>query len=146
MLSILATAAAALSAATPIHSADISHASNAYQANYRTESSLRVQQVEPRFATRAATPVCRWQAELVVNRAVATQGRPLAAVAKPIHRFAPLSGSHAGSCDAARSQIEAEIARYSRARSTEAAAVAQQDRAVLLQELDGINALSVKGG
>lgn len=146
MFLILASAAAALSAATPVHSADISHASNAYQARYQAESTIRFHEVEPRFANRQATPVCRWQAELVVNRTVAAQGRPVAAIGKAIHRFAPLSGSHAGTCTAARSQIDAEVARYSRARSAEALAAAQQDRAVLIGELDGIHALTVKGG
>jgi hypothetical protein len=145
MLLIIASAAA-LSATAPLYSAEISHASNAYQASYETVSTVRFQQVEPRFANRPATPVCRWQAELVVNRGVTAQGRPLAAVAKPIHRFAPIAGSHAGSCQAARSQVNAEIARYSRARSAEALTVAQQDRTVLLNVLDGINGLFVKGG
>ena len=146
MFLLLASAVAGLSAATPVHSAEITHRANAYEARYQTESTVRVRDVEPRFANRPATPVCRWQAELVVNRAVAAQGRPVAAVGKSIHRFAPLSGSHAGSCTAARSQIDAEVARYSRARSAEALAAAQQDRAVLIGELDGIHALSVKGG
>jgi len=145
MFLILASSAAALAVATPIHSAEISHASNAYMASYRTESTVHLRQVESRFANRPSVPVCRWQADLVVNRDVASQGRPLAAVAKPIHRFAPLSGSHAGGCAAARSQIEAEVARYSSARAMEAALVARQDRAVLVNELDGIHALSVKG-
>ena len=145
MFPIFASAAALL-LVTPIHSADVSHASKTYHASYQTESTVRFQQVEPRFAVRAATPVCRWQAELVVNRAVSVEGQPLAAVAKPIHRFAPLSGSHAGSCGAVRGQIDAEVARYARTRSAEAEATARQDGTVLRQELDGIRVLSVKGG
>ena len=85
MLLIIASAAA-LSATAPRYSAEISHASNACQASYETVSTLRFQQVEPRFASR------------------------------------------------------------SRARSAEALTVAQVDRTVLLNELDGINSLSVKGG
>lgn len=146
MLLIIAATSAALSATTPVHSVDISHASRAYRAQYQTESTVRFRQVEPRFGNRPAVPVCRWQAELVLNRAVAAQGQAVAAVAKPIHRFAPLAGSHAGSCNAARSQISAEVARYSQARAAEAAIVAQQDRAVLVNELDGMHAPSVKGG
>ncbi|AJR24711.1 MULTISPECIES: hypothetical protein [Sphingobium] len=144
MLLILASGAAALAVATPIHSAEITHASNAYRASYETESTVRFREVESRFANRPSMPVCRWQAELVVNRDVATQGRTLAAVAKPIHRFAPLSGSHAGGCTAARDEIEAEVARHASARAAEAVAVAQRDRSVLLGELDGIHALSAK--
>ena len=143
---LIIASAAALSATAPVHNAEISHAANAYQASYETASTVRFQQVEPRFASRPTTPVCRWQAELVVNRGVMAQGRSIAAIAKPIHRFAPIAGTHAGSCDAARSQVSAEIARYSEARSAEALTVAQQDRAALLSELDGIHSLSVKGG
>lgn len=145
MFLILASSAAALAAATPIHSVEIAHASNAYRASYETESTVRFREVESRFANRSSVPVCRWQAELVVNRDVAAQGRAVAAIAKPIHRFAPLSGSHAGSCTAARSQIEAEVARRNGARLPEAVAVARQDRAVLVNELDGLYALPVKG-
>jgi hypothetical protein len=85
MLLIIASAAA-LSATAPLCSAEISLASNAHQASYQTVSTLRFQQVEPRFA------------------------------------------------------------RYSRARSAQALTVAQEDRTGLLNELDGINSLSVKGG
>ncbi|WP_313805444.1 hypothetical protein [Sphingobium sp.] len=142
---ILASSAAALAVATPIHSAEITHASNAYTASYQTESTVRFREVESRFANRPSVPVCRWQAELVVNRDVAAQGRTLAAVAKPIHRFAPISGSHAGGCSAARGQIEGEVARHNAVRKAEAVGVARRDRAVLVNELDGIHALSVKG-
>ena len=145
MFFIFASSAAALAVATPIHSAEITHASNAYVASYRTESTVHFREVESRFANRPSVPVCRWQAELVVNRDVAAQGRALAAVAKPIHRFAPLSGSHAGSCTAARGRIAAEIARHDSARSADAVAIARQDRAILVNELDGIHALSAKG-
>jgi hypothetical protein len=46
-------------------------------------------------ALSAATPVYHWQAQLVVNRAVSAEGRPLAAADKSIHCFSPLSGSNA---------------------------------------------------
>lgn len=145
MFLILASSVAAMAAVTPVHSTEISHASTAYTASYQAESTLHLREAEPRFANRPSVPVCRWQAELVLNRAVEARGALVAAVAKPIHRFTPLSGSHAGSCTAARSQIEAEVARYSAAQSAQAAAVARQDRAVLLNELDGVQALSGKG-
>lgn len=146
MFSILVSAAAALSATTPLHQVDFDHGSRSYQARYLTASMVSMQQVEPRFGTRAAASVCRWQAGLEVQRSVSTAGQALGVAAKPIHRFAPLSGSHAGSCDAVRGLIEAEVERYSQARSADAMAAAQQDRAVLIRELDGVHALSAKGG
>ncbi len=144
---MILTVAAALSAlSTPVHSTEIAHAAYAYTASYHAQSTVRTRQVETRFVNRPSTQICRWQADLVVNRAVAAQGRPVAAIGKSIHRFEPLSGSYAGSCEAARHHIDAEVARYSRARAGEALAVAQQDRAVLVNELDSLQALSVKGG
>lgn len=138
----LATLTAALS---PVHSAEISHGAQAYSASYHAQPSISLRQVEPRFANRNAVPVCRWQADVTVNRAVAAQGRAIPAFGKAIHRFAPLSGSYAGSCAAARSQIDAQVARYTASKAAEAVAVAQQDRAVLVNELDGVRALTVQG-
>ena len=144
MLPIIASAAL-MSVATPVHNADISHASTAYRASYETVSTVYFRQVEPRFANRPATPVCRWQAELGVNRTVTAEGRAVAAMGKAIHRFAPLSGSYAGTCASARGQVDAEVGRYSQARSAAAVAAAQQDSAVMPAELDGLRSLSVKG-
>ncbi|MDO7834827.1 hypothetical protein Q4610_07180 [Sphingobium sp. HBC34] len=131
--------------AAPVHSAEISHGAQAYSASYHASPSISLRQVEPRFANRNAVPVCRWQADVTVNRAVAAQGRAVPAFGKAIHRFAPLSGSYAGSCGAARSQIDAQVARYTAAMSAEAAAIAQRDRAVFLNELDSVRALTVQG-
>ncbi|QGP77894.1 hypothetical protein [Sphingobium sp. CAP-1] len=138
----LAVLAAAMS---PVHSTEISHGAQAYSASYHAQPSISLRQVEPRFANRNAVPVCRWQADVTVNRAVVAQGRAVPAFGKAIHRFAPLSGSYAGSCAAARSQIDAQVARYTQSRAAEAVAVAEQDRAVLVNELDGVRALTVQG-
>ncbi|MCI4590121.1 hypothetical protein MOK15_08435 [Sphingobium sp. BYY-5] len=137
--------AAMAAAVTPVHSAEISHGARVYTASYHAQPAVSLREVEPRFANRGAIPVCRWQADLTVNRAVAAQGHAVPAFGKAIHRFAPLSGSYAGSCTAARSQIDAEVARYSKAKSAEAVAVAQQDRAVLMNELDGVRTLTMQG-
>lgn len=142
-LTIASQFVAALAAATPVHSAQISHGAQAYVASYHAQPAISLREVEPRFANRGAIPVCRWQADLTVNRAVAAQGQAVAAFGKTIHRFAPLSGSYAGSCAAARSQIDAQVARYAKAKAAEAVAVAEQDRAVLVNELDGVRALTV---
>lgn len=145
-LTVASQALAIMAAAvTPVHSTEISHGAQAYSASYHAQPSISLREVEPRFANRNAVPVCRWQADLTVNRAVAAQGRAVPAFGKAIHRFTPVSGSYAGSCDAARSQINAEVARYTQAKAAEAVAVAQQDRAVLVNELDGVRALTVQG-
>lgn len=136
--------AALAAAAAPVHSVEINHGAQAYVASYHAQPAVSLREVEPRFANRGAVPVCRWQADLTVNRAVAAQGRAVPAFGKAIHRFAPLSGSYAGSCAAARSQIDAQVARYARAKAAEAVTVARQDRAVLVDELDGVRALTVQ--
>lgn len=146
MLSILASVAAlAAMSSTPVHSAQVAHGAKAYTASYQTASTLRFDETGPRFGNREAVPVCRWQADVSVDRAVALQGQAVPAYGKSVHRFAPLSGSYAGTCASARSQIDAEVARYARAKNGEALAVAQQDRAVLVSELDSVHALTVKG-
>lgn len=142
---MIAAGVAALAAANPVHSTAISHGANSYRATYHAASAIRFQQLEPRFANRASAPVCRWQADLSLNRAVAVEGRQIAALGKAIHSFAPLQGSHAGPCAAARNQISSEVARYSQNRSAEAASIAQRDQAVIINELNGIRSLSVKG-
>ncbi|HUD91538.1 hypothetical protein [Sphingobium sp.] len=137
--------AALAAAATPVHSAEISHGAQAYTASYHAQPAVSLREVEPRFANRNAVPVCRWQADLTVSRVVAAQGQAVPAFGKAIHRFAPLSGSYAGSCAAARSQIDAQVARYARAKATESVAIAKQDRAVLVDEMDSVRALTVQG-
>lgn len=142
MFLTLASSVAVLAAASsPVHSAQIAHGTQAYTASYHAESKVTTRQVESRFANRNATPVCRWQAELVVNRAVDAQGRAVPAFGKAIHRFAPVSGTYAGSCIGAQSEIASKIASYTRAKAGEAAAVAQQDRAVLVSELESVHAV-----
>lgn len=143
---MIVTGVAALVAANPVHSAEISHGANSYSATYNAASTVRFQQLEPRFANRPSAPVCRWQADLSLNRAVAVEGQQVAALGKAIHSFAPLQGSYAGPCAAARSQIDGEVTRYSQSRSAEAASIARQDQAILVNELDGIRSLAVKGG
>lgn len=143
---MIAASVAALTLASPVHTAEIAHGANSYSATYHAASAVRFQQLESRFANRATTPVCRWQADLSVTRAVAAKGQSVAALGKPIYNFAPLQGTYAGPCAAARSQVNGEVARYSEGRSAEAASIAQQDRAVLVNELDGIHSLAVKGG
>lgn len=144
MFLALASSVAALAAA-PVHSAQIGHGADAYIASYHARSSVTLRDVTPRFPARESVAVCRWQANLTVDRAVESGGRPVAAFGKAVHSFAPLSGSYAGGCNTARSQIDAEVARYTRSKAAEAAAVAQQDRAVLVGEMDGVRAMTAQG-
>lgn len=142
----LASSIALATLSSPVHSAQIDHASNAYTADYQTRSTLHLDQVHAVHPMREVQPRCRWKADLVVHRAVEGRGASVAALSKLIHHFAPLADTYAGSCASARPQIEAAVARHTRAHATEAAAVARQDGAVLSSELDSIHALTVKGG
>lgn len=142
----LASSIALATLSNPVHSARIDHASNAYTADYQTRSTLHLDQVNAAHPMREALPRCRWQADLVVHRAVEGRGASVAALSKPIHHFAPLADTYAGSCASARPRIEAAIARHAQARVHEAVAVARQDGNVLAGELDSIHALTVKGG
>jgi hypothetical protein len=147
LLALSSAVALSSAAAAPVHQTQIARASSTYDASYRTESTLHLTDVAARPAMRQINGTCRWQAELVVNRAVQAQdGRPVAAVGKAIHRFQPISGTYAGRCQDIRGSIAAEVARYSSANQTQAVAVARQDHAVLTAELDSIHAMTAKGG
>lgn len=147
VLSSLAALGTATAASAPLHQAELTHADGTYNATYRTQSIVHVREIAPVALMRQVNALCRWQADLVVNRAVGTTtGAPVAAMGKAIHRFAPVGGAEAGRCQDVRGRIDAQIARRLQAVQGEAVAVAQRDRAVLASELDGLRALYSQGG
>ncbi len=121
MFLILASSVAALAVApSTIPGTVIAHGTQAYMASYQAQPTINRRDVEPRFANRGAIPV--WQADISVNRAVTAQAT------SPVAPY--------------------QVARYATDRSVEAVAVARQDRAVLVNERDGVQALAkgaVKG-
>lgn len=146
-IATLAAIAAPAAFAQPFHQTAIEHRVLPVSASYSLDSQTSTREVAPIPANRAGQPACRWKANVVVNRAVNTANNSaVAALAKPIHQFAPLSGYEIGTCQAAEKRIAAAVARQSGKLATHATAVAQRDQSALIAELDGVAALNgVKG-
>ncbi|HEX7784179.1 MAG TPA: hypothetical protein VF509_15350 [Sphingobium sp.] len=134
--------------AQPFHQTAVEHRVLPVSASYSLDSQTSTREVAPIPANRAGQSACRWKANVVVNRAVHTADKTaVAALAKPIHQFAPLSGYEIGTCQAAEKRIAAAVARESGRLASDATAVAQRDQGALMAELDGVAALSqAKGG
>jgi hypothetical protein len=144
MLMILASSVA-LAVSAPVHSAEIAHPSRPYTATYHAQPTVHLEQVDPVPAMRQTHATCRWQAQLVINRAVASNGAPVPAIGKAIHSFRPLSGTYVGRCQDVEGRVAKDVARYSAAKALEAAQVAKADQAVLSAELDSLHALTTRG-
>jgi hypothetical protein len=144
MLMLLASSVA-LAASAPVHSAEITHPARAYSATWAAQPVVHFRQVNPLAAMRQVHPMCRWSAQLTVNRAVASNGAAVPAMDKAVHSFRPVSGVQVGRCEDQQRAIAAEVARYSDALSGEAADVARRDHGALRAELDSFHALAPRG-
>lgn len=146
MFMTLVSGAVALAAA-PVHQAQVQHNGAALEAVYTTQSNLTVKQIAARPVTRQANALCRWHADIVLNRSVENaNGQAVAAMGKAVHRFAPISGTEVGHCQDVRDRIEADIARRTKASQAHAMQMAQEDHAGLRTELEGLHATLSKGG
>ncbi|MGV3770663.1 MAG: hypothetical protein ACO1NM_11590 [Sphingobium phenoxybenzoativorans] len=147
-IAMLAAVAAPAAYAQPVHQAAVQHNVLPVNASYSLDSQTSTREIAAIPASRAGQSACRWKANVVVNRAVHTaDSTAVAALAKPIHQFAPLSGYEIGTCQAAEKRIAAAVARQSDKLASQATAVAQRDQSALVAELDGVAALNrAKGG
>jgi len=147
-IALAAVVAAPSAMAQPFHQTAVDHRVLPVSASYSLDSQTSTREVNPIPANRAGQSACRWKANVVVNRAVHTPDKTaVAALAKPIHQFTPLSGYEIGTCQAAEKRIAAAVARKSDKLAPHATAAAQRDQSALMAELDGVAALSqAKGG
>jgi hypothetical protein len=132
-----------------VHRADISHTTLTapVSATYRHSLDIQSKDVTTRLPTKQDVQQCLWKAEVVLDRDVHdSQGRAVTALARPIHRSAPVSGVEFGSCDAAKDRIASSAARKAEAASGQAVAVAQGDHPALLSEIDGMATMFSKQG
>jgi hypothetical protein len=103
--------------------------------------------IDARPVTRQANALCRWQASMVLTRAVAGQdGRAVPAMGKAVHSFAPISGTEVGKCKDVRDRIDRQVARHGSAAQAQAIAIARQDHGALAAEMDSMHATTSKGG
>ncbi len=147
MFLTLLTSSVALATSAPIHQAPVVHANGAVDAVYATQSSIRLKDIDARPVTRQANALCRWQASMVLTRAVAGQdGRAMPAMGKAVHSFAPIGGTEVGKCKDVRGRIDKQVARHGSATQAQAVMIARQDHGALAAEMDGFHALMSKGG
>ncbi|SOB87734.1 hypothetical protein SAMN06297144_2870 [Sphingomonas guangdongensis] len=135
MIPIIAIGLAA-SGPAESHSVAVPHAGGSVEATYRSATAVRYRQVG------AATPPgvaptlrCHWTATATVSRDA--RGAGGARLARDWPPADVLSGVRHGWCDNVRQSIAEEIAARQDAIERHRLAVAAQDRAVLIAELEG---------
>lgn len=120
------------------HRVAVPHASGAIDARYRGDVVVRHKQVGTVAAPgRASTLRCRWEAHLAVERQAHHASG--AAAIRSLRRDAIASGSRVGWCETNRAAIEQEVAGRADEWRRHMVALAEEDRADLLAEIDRLH-------
>ncbi|TKW75010.1 MAG: hypothetical protein DI610_05015 [Staphylococcus hominis] len=120
------------------HRVELPHASGAVAAHYVGDVIVRHRQTGAVGAPgRPSTLRCQWEASLTVER----QARHASgsAAMRSLRRDAVAKGSRVGWCDASRGAIEQEVAARSDEWQRHMLALAEEDRAELLAEIDRLH-------
>ncbi|WP_176595527.1 MULTISPECIES: hypothetical protein [Sphingobium] len=133
-LTLIALAAAA--AAT--HSVQIDHGGTPVQATYTARAEFRTKTIGARTPNRMDMQRCQWTATIMVDRAL-SHGPALSRTVSSDKQF---SGSEHGACTPGRQPGERNLAQHEGKIREHLAAVAEQDRAPLLAELDAVRSLA----
>lgn len=128
----------ALAAAAATHSIPIEHHGTAMQATYTARADVKTRTVGARTPNRMDMQRCNWTATVVIDRRL-DHGPALARTIASDTRF---SGSEAGACTAGAKLEQRVLARHQDRIHTQMMAVAAQDRAPLLAELDAVRNLA----
>lgn len=136
-LTLIALAAAS---ATPLttYEVQIDHAGAPVQAIYSARAEIRTKTVGAKAPNRMDMQRCQWTATIIVDRAL----RHTPALARTISNDNRLSGSEHGACPQGGDAAERRLAQYEGQIRDHLVAVAQQDRAPLLAELDAVRNLA----
>ena len=145
-MAALSVASTAPATAAAVHRAEVPHQHMPVSATYSTVADISTYEVHPHPAMRPGLPVCRWQASLALRRDVqARDGRPVDALAKPVHSFSPVNGVEMGRCDTVMGRVEARVAAAKQRLAPQAAQTAERDRAALLSEIDSVAIATTAG-
>lgn len=128
----------AMAVAAATHTVPIEHRGAQIDAVYSARTEIQTHTIGAKTPNRMDSQRCRWTATVVVDRKL-SHGPALARVLPTDHK---LSGSQPGACTRDRSAIESEVARRDDAVRDHLLAVAAQDRAPLLAELDAVRNLA----
>lgn len=129
----------ALAAAAATHSITIDHNGKRIDAVYHARTDVSMKTVGSAPPTRMDNQRCRWNAAIVVERKMAHA--PTLARTLPSDRT--LSGNQPGACPGNKRVIEREIALREDEVRKHLVAVAEQDRNLLVAELDAARTLAV---
>ncbi|WP_448658055.1 hypothetical protein ACPVPU_11410 [Sphingomonas sp. CJ99] len=116
----------------PAHQVTIDHRGNSVTASYRADIAIDTRQRGTSAGLRPSTRRCDWQAVVQVGRTVNGSTLPARIVATDRSQ----KGSLAGDCAVLKDQINAAVARRTPAIEQRLAAIAADDRATLLAEID----------
>jgi hypothetical protein len=136
-LTLIALAAAAAAPAIT-HSVQIDHRGSPVQATYTARTEISAKTVGAKAPNRMDMQRCQWAATIIVDRTL-SHGPALTRTVSSDRQF---SGSEHGACTPGRQSGERNMAQHEGKIREHLMAVAEQDRAPLLAELDAVRNLA----
>lgn len=128
----------AMAATAATHSVQIDHRGSSIQAVYSAQTRLSTRTVGAGAPNRMDDRRCLWTATISVERRLTHSP----ALARTLSTDRQISGTQPGACVGNRKAIEGELARRDELIRDHLTAVAQQDHAPLLAELDAARNLA----
>ena len=138
LIALAATVATGGTATSPAHSVTFDHHGTSVQATYTARTDIAARTVGAKTPNRMDMQRCNWTATIVVDRKL-SHGPALARTIASDTRF---SGSEPGACARGQKLEQRLIARHHDKLQAQLMAVADQDRAPLLAELDSVRNLA----
>lgn len=128
----------ALAASVATHVVTIDHQGTSLDATYTARADIRTRTVGAKVPNRMDMQRCNWTATIVVDRKL--NHSPALARTLPTDRT--FSGSEHGACTPGRNSGERNLAQHHDKIRDHLMAVAEQDRAPLLAELEAVRSLA----
>ena len=127
-----------LAAVAAAHAVEIEHGGSRIDAEYHARTEIQTRTIGSYAPNRMDGRRCLWTATVVVDRKLTGH----AALTRTVSDDLRLTGSLPGACRAKGDAVEREVARRDDKVKAHVVAVAQQDRAQLLAELDAVRNLA----
>lgn len=145
MIAFTAAIATILAGAVPelAHQANLDHRGSTFELRYEPHLTTKAKTVGTVAGTRMSTQRCRWSVAVQVQRHIAQSGQT-----ETLSRLLPetrqFSGDLPGDCRGKAKAIETAQAAKTDAIREHVAAVARNDTALALAEIDAAHALAMK--
>ncbi|HEX7781676.1 MAG TPA: hypothetical protein VF509_02605 [Sphingobium sp.] len=124
----------AMAAAAATHNVQVEHRGKPVEAVYSAQTDIRTRTIGAHTPNRADSRRCLWTATIMVDRKLA-HGPALSRI---LSHDREISGSTHGACAPDNKQVVRDVAKRQDIVRDHLLAVAQQDRGVLLAELDAV--------